>query len=808
MSAPLLRPPRGERLLQTRAAPGVAALAHVEARPGTEAGRWILEVEFRGIGADELRPLERGDVRIIPLGDLPMEVVAVNPVPNAAAVRVDALRAPQPPDPETVPHSGAYLLSLERVSWIDPTANRLTFALGGAPPGSAPRQPAAPAPALPPGVHVDYLARDYESFRTLLLDYMAGAAPRWVERSPADLGVVLVELLAYAGDALTYFQDAVATEAYLGTARRRSSVRRHARLVDYRASDGCSAVAWVQVTVRADGLVLPPWTPVITRVEDWPAPCLSAGSPPHRRAMGVVRTFETLEPLCPRVAHNRIAVYTWGAPDYVLTPGTTRATLVDGGRTLRLAPGDVLVLEEARSAVTGAAGEGDPAHRQAVRLLRVVPSHDPAAPGGPLPLLEVQWQPEDALAFPLRVSGYARGTPFTDGAHALGNLVPAGHGRSASCTTLLDPVQPDGTVRLPREASPLSRVVPYDPRTARGEPAAAVLRPDPLRALPAVRVTDGDGNAWNPVPDLLGSGPFSRDVVVEIGEDESAVLRFGDGRLGMRPEPGARLRVHWREGYGPAGNVGPDVLAHLVAGDAETFQAWDARVTGVRNPLGAAGGAAREPLERVRMAAPQAFRTRARAVTPDDWASAAGSVPGVLHAAAELRWAGSWRTAFVTVQRAGGAEVDEPFAARVTAALEPLRPAGHALAVRGPAWAALDVVLGVRVAPHRFRRAVESALAAALGDEVLADGAPAFFHPDRWSFGQPVHLAPLVAAAMGVDGVEDVTAVRFRRMDAAAGTPAVVDPVPVGAREVARADTRRGTGPAYGRVAFHVEGGL
>ena len=55
------------------------------------------------------------------------------------------------------------------------------------------------------------------------------------------MGVTLVELLAYVADELSYRQDAVATEAYLDTARSRVSLRRHARLVDYRMHDGCNA---------------------------------------------------------------------------------------------------------------------------------------------------------------------------------------------------------------------------------------------------------------------------------------------------------------------------------------------------------------------------------------------------------------------------------------------------------------------------------------------------------------------------------------------------------------------------------------
>ena len=47
--------------------------------------------------------------------------------------------------------------------------------------------------------------------------------------------------------AMSYFQDAVATEAYLGTARRRASVRRHARMLDYPMHEGVNARVWVAV---------------------------------------------------------------------------------------------------------------------------------------------------------------------------------------------------------------------------------------------------------------------------------------------------------------------------------------------------------------------------------------------------------------------------------------------------------------------------------------------------------------------------------------------------------------------------------
>ena len=118
-----------------------------------------------------------------------------------------------------------------------------------------------------PEPDIDYLAKDYASFRQLMLDRMALTMPAWQERNPADVEVALVELLAYVGDNLSYFQDAVATEAYLGTALKRPSIRRHARLLDYRMHEGCNARAWVCFEMEdtsADGAELPPGSPVLS----------------------------------------------------------------------------------------------------------------------------------------------------------------------------------------------------------------------------------------------------------------------------------------------------------------------------------------------------------------------------------------------------------------------------------------------------------------------------------------------------------------------------------------------------------------
>ena len=58
---------------------------------------------------------------------------------------------------------------------------------------------------------------------------------------------MLLEALGYVGDQLSYYQDSVANEAFLETARQRISVRRHGRLIDYDMHEGLSARTVVQL---------------------------------------------------------------------------------------------------------------------------------------------------------------------------------------------------------------------------------------------------------------------------------------------------------------------------------------------------------------------------------------------------------------------------------------------------------------------------------------------------------------------------------------------------------------------------------
>ena len=205
-----------------------------------------------------------------------------------------------------------------------------------------------PAAVVPPPIN--YLARDYPGFVRVMLDRMSLLAPGWQERNPADLGVALVETLAYVADQLSYRQDVIATEAYLGTARLRTSARRHARLVDYQIGEGANSRAWLRVLLGSgapDGIVLPAGTRCATAYPGASPPVLARESLAYQQAItaGAV-FFETVADSAPLSGSLReMPLYAWSDSQSCLAPGATRATLA--GAFPALTAGMVLILAEA-----------------------------------------------------------------------------------------------------------------------------------------------------------------------------------------------------------------------------------------------------------------------------------------------------------------------------------------------------------------------------------------------------------------------------------------------------------------------------
>ncbi len=672
---------------------------------------------------------------------------------------------------------------------------------------------------------IDYLAKDYASFRRLLLDSLPRLNPDWLERNPADLGIALVELLAHAGDHLSYFQDAVANEAYLETARQRVSAKRHARLIDYRMHDGRNAWTLLHISVSGDGIELGEGTQVLSRVTAplrrqpaAPGPVIAGellegtafeSDPALSRAL----VFETAASLSPHPENNEILLHDWGNLECCIPGGTTGVYLysrspAEVGQAIRptLQVGDYLLLEEVVGPVSGAAADADPVHRQVVRLIGVEETEDPAYAneldenGRPrlwatedgaearLPLLQVTWGREDALEFPLCLSTrLPGGEDLTNVSVARGNMVPADHGRTlVEVHSLAAPVPADRPFRLALRQAPV---------TLQCRPS---LAGPPRAARPAVELSldfPTGTQTWSEVPDLLDSPPLEQHFVVDLDHEGRATLRFGDGEYGREPAGATGVTATYRIGNGRAGSLGAEALAHVVQPEGA---AWSV-IQAVRNPLPARDGADPETIEEVRQLAPAAFHAEQfRAVTEADYRMTARRLPEVAGAVASFRWTGSWYTVLVGVDPRDPADlITEPggrtrlapaLRRRVHAFLTRYRLAGYDLEIRTGQYVPLEIDIELCVAPYHFRGDVAEVVRQALSNRVLSGGVLGFFHPERFNFGQAVHLSRLYRAIEAVDGVDSAVVTRFHRYGKLEDGELDAGRIPIGPWEIARLD--------------------
>jgi Baseplate J-like protein len=700
-----------------------------------------------------------------------------------------------------------------------------------------------PQAATPPSF--SYLAKDFASFRSLMLDRMSTILPAWTERNPADLGIALVELLAYVGDYLSYQQDAVATEAYLATARRRTSVRRHVKLVDYPMLDGRNARAWIHFGVNAD-FVLNQITATglpqqILTQGSFPGPVIPVPSDTYTQALSEnPQVFEMMESASLFAAHNQMLLYTWGDRECCLPAGATHAWLK--GAYPNLQPGMVLIFQEAKGPQTGASEDADPAHRCAVRVTAVTSGEDPignlfANPPNttPLSVTRIAWSTADALPFAVCVSSQVEGdTPafYDDVSVVLGNNALADCGRTiqdetlgmvpainpalvlpaptgcGSCAPLQTAIAPSVRYNPQLASGPLTFADSYAPTDSAGNPvpAATAINARVLDGLlPAISLKTQDSpDIWLPELDLLESHSDAKQFVAETEEDGTTSLRFGDGIFGMQVIPGDIFHAHYRVGGGTVGNVGADSLCRIASNDG--VLAGNVIVS-ITNPLPATGGLDPETLDSVRNNAPYAFNTQNRAVTRADYGAMAMRVdPTLQQARGTFRWTGSWYTVFVSVDPQGTEVVDAAREATITTGLDNYRMAGHDVAVNAPVYVSLELTLDVCLQPGYLTADVLQAILQLLGTGTLPDGSDALFNPDNFTFGQPVYLSPIITAVQQTDGVASVTVSTFQRQGQPATSGIAAGLIPLQSLEIARLDNDPNY-PEHGILTVGVCGG-
>jgi hypothetical protein len=786
-------------------------------------------------------------------------------------IQITKVKPASDPDPEkddqlviTLDKYGdfsTYRLSLAGVENIDPRYNHVDFNFKINCPSDldcAPVCQCEPQTLTEP--EINYLAKDYASFRQLILDRLALLVPDWTERHVPDLGIALVELLAYTGDYLSYFQDAVGTESYLDTARQRISVLRHARLVDYKLHEGCNARAWVCIQTDSDFAVDPRDASFTTGFDDLQLAGKSILNWDDLRNVPS-STYEVFEamPLEGEAqiqfysAHSEIHFYTWGEKECCLERGSTSATLVDGWlekesppppspdqpelkatasqslreRKLRfLKAGDVLIFEEVLGPVTGNPADADPSRRHAIRLTRVTPGKDKLYKQ---PILEIEWAAEDALPLPFCISaiGEAPECKYLENISvARGNVILVDHGRTVGpedlgqvptlrTEAICECADHPGDIQIipgpfrPKLAKiPLTFSEPLpadDAAKSKWAPSVLLFKQDVRKALPQVGLNSLPAETWEARYDLIESRPDDRNFVVEMDNDGIAHLRFGDGELGFQPPAGMSFSAAYRIGNGASGNVGAEAISRLVLNKTHVS---GVDIT-VRNPLPAQGGTDAEPMAEAKLFAPYDFRDPKkiqRAIIADDYALIAERNTKVQHAAAALVWTGSWYEADTAIDPFGREDADDTLLAQIAVYLEKYRRIGHDLGVMPARYVPLDLKLEVCALPHYQRAHVKAALLELFSNRILPSGARGFFHPDSLTFGEGVFLSKIIAMAQAVPGVECVEVTRFQRLFESPNGEIENGVLPLRVNEIAQLDNDPNY-PEHGKLEIQVNGG-
>lgn len=689
------------------------------------------------------------------------------------------------------------------------------------PPPTCPPQPGNPPP-------IDYLAKDFLSFRQALLDFSALRYPGWQERSEADLGMMLVEAMAAVADDLSYTQDRIAAEATITTATQRRSVIRHARLVDYEPQPAVSAQTVLQFDVSLG----------TTKIEYGVRATAQASD-------GTPVVFETGPSLAARpgsVPAN--ALWNTGAIEAYWFDDSTRClragatSMYVKGRGYAFQPGQMVLIETAT-------GPGNAPLRQIVELLGAgaqqpwaeelcdgVFTTAPDAPGAgppwfacvtsppsnpaPTAVTCINWAAADALGADrdlaqTTVSGNlaaaSQGLTFADEAFAIRPAV------SDPTTPAIERIGPRHTNA---DGTPGNAVPQFLHTLAGGTVAwlpapAGAADPNPQPEIRLAQLPAGTGPAWTWMRWLLEADPFDAaytldpalfrlirrradgTVQFDYDGDGGDTLRFGDGDFGVIPPDGTQFSVTYRVGNGSAGNVAAGAVTRIEPGQPDA-----AGLVTVRNPLPATGGTDPEPLDHVRRIAPQAFRLPLeRAVIAHDYEDIAASQSWVRRANTSFRWTGSWLTVFTTPDPAGGAAVAPDERAALTDLLNRCRMAGYESYVPDPVYVSVDVLVQLCAQTGYFAADVEVAVRAALA---------AFFAPDDFSFGQALERSALEAAVQAVPGVAGILCVEARVRGRSQVFTEMPDRIVVAANQIIRCNNDP-SAPERGSIAVQVMGG-
>lgn len=643
-----------------------------------------------------------------------------------------------------------------------------------------------PAPKCPPETLVDfpidYLARDFVSFRNALLDFAAQRYPDWTEKIEADAGVMLAEVMAALGDEFSYIQDRYAREAYLETATQRRSLRHHARLIDYPIDEGLSASTFLDLTVSKEagdsgGIFVQAGSLV------W-APSQGEAPIPFELGQGLANRVEQF------LVHadwNSMTVHIPDESEPCLPIDATELFLQGHFPEADQLPSeaDPLQFWQGKWMLLQATPEDPslPIRRHLVRIVEIEQTVDPLCfdpDGQPLEITRIQWEEPQALPFEICLRDLV----------VRGNLVFATAGE-----TIREYFSIRSNENIPEVSQAIERQGPLneisDERSVlyryslqQAETRGLGWLTQEGKARPEIELQVVGSLTLEPLsppdfwywqPTLLDSTSFQEHFTLEngtwrrvigfrrIGETithadyasgSGFTIRFGEGEFGKIPEEETVFQVRYRTGPGTKANLPPDTITNLLNPADGTASLLAGDITAVTNPFPITNGRDPQTAEAIKQLAPEAFRALTfQAVRPEDYAEIAERLPWVQRAGARIRWTGSWLSTFVTADPLNAFELSPERRAELTNLMDCVRQVGREVFVRNPRYVNLDLEIQFCVESSAYPGQVQARVREVLLGRRGIRPIEGFFHPDRFTFGTPLQRSALEATIQAVSGV-------------------------------------------------------
>lgn len=153
--------------------------------------------------------------------------------------------------------------------------------------------------------------------------------------------------------------------------------------------------------------------------------------------------------------------------------------------------------------------------------------------------------------------------------------------------------------------------------------------PDYLDSVPAVELVRAEDKNWTPVETLNNSLPESTHYRVEVHDDRTVGIRFGNGVTGKKVTLGEKIIIFYKSGGGLKGRIPPNAIETM---DQNLISATtrDRFVFSISGNTAGVGGNEREDPQSIVQKAPDWFAAGRRAVNRRDWRAVLSRLPQLI----------------------------------------------------------------------------------------------------------------------------------------------------------------------------------